>query len=103
MFEDSLIESGGKLKTKRGWTSIVSFAIQMCIIGVMVLIPLIFTEALPKGTTLFMLVLNFFLQDLGMFFDFFVPTVMLLGHVVLHKIYEWWKIAHHPVEAAAHV
>ena len=49
MFEDSLIESGGKLKTKRGWTSIVSFAIQMGIIGVMVLIPLIFTEALPKG------------------------------------------------------
>jgi protein TonB len=56
MFEDSLIESGGKLKTKRGWTSIVSFAIQIGIIGVMVLIPLIFTEALPKGTTLFMLV-----------------------------------------------
>ncbi len=43
MFEDSLIESGGRLKTKRGWTSIVSFAIQMMIIGVMVLIPLIFT------------------------------------------------------------
>jgi protein TonB len=56
MFEDSLIESGGKLKTKRGWTSIVSFAIQIMIVGVMVLIPLIFTEALPKGTTLFMLV-----------------------------------------------
>src|SRR6201998_1896733 len=48
MFEDSLIESGGKLKTKRGWTSIISFAIQIMIIGVMVLIPLIFTEALPK-------------------------------------------------------
>ena len=48
MFEDSLIESGGRLKTKRGWTSIVSFAIQIGIIGVMVLIPLIFTEALPK-------------------------------------------------------
>ena len=56
MFEDSLIESGGKLKTKRGFTSIVSFAIQIMIVGVMVLIPLIFTEALPKGTTLFMLV-----------------------------------------------
>ncbi|MFZ0862405.1 MAG: TonB family protein [Candidatus Sulfotelmatobacter sp.] len=56
MFEDSLIESGGKLKTKRGWTSIISFAIQIGIVGVMVLIPLIFTEALPKGTTLFMLV-----------------------------------------------
>jgi periplasmic protein TonB len=48
MFEDSLIESGGKLKTKRGYTSIVSFAIQIGIIGVMVLVPLIFTEALPK-------------------------------------------------------
>ena len=56
MFEDSLIESGGKLKTKRGFTSIISFVIQIMIVGVMVLIPLIFTEALPKGTTLFMLV-----------------------------------------------
>jgi protein TonB len=48
MFEDSLIESGGRLKTKRGWTSIISFLLQIGIIGVMVLIPLIFTEALPK-------------------------------------------------------
>jgi len=48
MFEDSLIESGGRLKTSRGWTSIVSFAIQIGIICIMVLIPLIFTEALPK-------------------------------------------------------
>jgi periplasmic protein TonB len=48
MFEDSLIESGGKLKTKRGWTSLVSFGIQVAIVGVLVLIPLIFTEALPK-------------------------------------------------------
>src|SRR5438270_507895 len=56
MFEDSLIESGGKLKTKRGWTSIISFALQVMIVGVMILIPLIFTEALPKGTTMFMLV-----------------------------------------------
>jgi protein TonB len=56
MFEDSLIESGGKLKTKRGWTSLLSFTLQVGIIGVMILIPLIFTEALPKGTSLFMLV-----------------------------------------------
>ena len=56
MFEDSLIESGNRLKTKRGWTSIVSFALQMMIIGVMVLIPLIFTEALPKGQMMFLLV-----------------------------------------------
>src|ERR1700758_569676 len=56
MFEDSLIESGGKLKTKRGYTSILSFLIQFMIIGVMVLIPLIFTEALPKTVTLGFLV-----------------------------------------------
>lgn len=48
MFEDSLIESGGKLKTKRGRTSLVAFFIEAMIVGVMVLIPLIFTEALPK-------------------------------------------------------
>src|ERR1700690_1378546 len=48
MFEDSLIESGGRLKTRRGRTSVVAFGIEFMIIGVMVLIPLIFTEALPK-------------------------------------------------------
>jgi periplasmic protein TonB len=48
MFEDSLIESGGKLKTKRGVTSLISFTIQVGIIVVMILIPLIFTEALPR-------------------------------------------------------
>jgi len=56
MFEDSLIESGGKLKTKRGRTSLVAFIIEFMIIGVMVLIPLIFTEALPKGQMMFLLV-----------------------------------------------
>jgi protein TonB len=48
MFEDSLIESGGRLKTKRGWTTTVSFVFQMVLVGVLVLIPLLFTEALPK-------------------------------------------------------
>src|ERR1035438_4427221 len=56
MFEDSLIESGGKLKTKRGRTSAVAFVLEVMIIGVMVLIPLIFTEALPKGQMMFLLV-----------------------------------------------
>ncbi|HUK25710.1 MAG TPA: energy transducer TonB [Terriglobales bacterium] len=48
MFEDSLIESGGKLKTKRGLTTSLSFVLEAVIVGVMVLIPLLFTEALPK-------------------------------------------------------
>jgi len=48
MFEDSLIESGGRLKTKRPVTTVVSFVLQVALIGVLVLIPLLFTEALPK-------------------------------------------------------
>lgn len=56
MFEDSLIESGGRLKTKRGRTTTVAFILEVGIVCVMILIPLIFTEALPRGTTMFMLV-----------------------------------------------
>jgi len=48
MFEDSLIESGRKLKTKRGVTTAISFSLQVALIGVLVLLPLLFTEALPK-------------------------------------------------------
>src|SRR5437868_7239510 len=48
MFEDSLIESGGQLKTKRGATTTISFVLQALLVGVLVLLPLIFTEALPK-------------------------------------------------------
>jgi protein TonB len=56
MFEDSLIESGGKLKTSRGRTTTFSFVLEAIIIGVMVLIPLIFTEALPKAQLMMSLV-----------------------------------------------
>jgi periplasmic protein TonB len=48
MFEDSLLESGGRLKTKRGRTTAVAIVLEILAIIVMVLIPLIFTEALPK-------------------------------------------------------
>src|ERR1700687_2309348 len=48
MFEDSLIESGGRLKTKRGLTAFLSLGFQIDLVGVLVLIPLLFTEALPK-------------------------------------------------------
>lgn len=52
MFEDSLFESAGKLKTKRGGTTTVAFVVQAIIIGVLVLIPLLFTEALPRAMTM---------------------------------------------------
>lgn len=51
MFEDSLLESGGKnskLKRRGPWATLLSFAIQAGLVGVLVLIPLIYTEALPK-------------------------------------------------------
>jgi periplasmic protein TonB len=48
MFEDSLIESGNRLKTKRGATTLLSFVLQMFLLGILVLIPLIYTDALPK-------------------------------------------------------
>jgi len=48
MFEDSLLESGGRLKTKRGRTTTFAIILEIGLIGIMVLLPLIFTEALPK-------------------------------------------------------
>jgi len=51
MFEDSLLESGGrnsKLQRRGPWATLLSFLIQAALIGVLVLIPLIYTDALPK-------------------------------------------------------
>jgi len=48
MFEDSLIESGGRLSTKRGMTTTISFVLQVALVGILILIPLLYTEALPK-------------------------------------------------------
>ena len=52
MFEDSLIESGNRLKTKRGRTTAFAVVLQVGIIIIMILIPLMFTEALPKAMTM---------------------------------------------------
>src|SRR5258706_11791304 len=56
MFEDSLLESGGRLKTKRGRTTTFTIFLEIIAIGIMVLIPLIYTEALPKQMTMTFLV-----------------------------------------------
>ena len=55
MFEDSLIESGKRFKTKPGAT-VLSFTLQIMLMGILVLIPLIYTEALPKGQLMTFLV-----------------------------------------------
>jgi protein TonB len=46
MFEQSLLDERGK--TNKPWTIVVSFLIQCVLIGVAVLIPLIYYDALPK-------------------------------------------------------
>src|SRR5580692_12377071 len=57
MFEDSLIESGNRFKAKRRLsTTILSFLLQVGLIGVLILIPLIYTDALPKGNLMTFLV-----------------------------------------------
>lgn len=48
MFEDSLVESSGQLGRHNLWTSAFSFTTQMLVAGVLVMLPLIYTEALPK-------------------------------------------------------
>lgn len=48
MFEDSLVESGGRLAHRNPWTTAFSFAVQMFAGGVLVLMSLIYTESLPS-------------------------------------------------------
>jgi len=55
MFEDSLMESGGRFKTKRGATTIIAFILEVLFLIVLVLLPLIFTEALPTKQLMTML------------------------------------------------
>jgi periplasmic protein TonB len=46
---DQLIVSGEMQKTNKPWAVTLSAIVQFLILGVMILIPLIYTEALPKG------------------------------------------------------
>jgi len=56
LFEDSLLESKRLLNRRRGWATILSLAIQGVLLCIAVLIPLIYTEALPKQQLLTLLV-----------------------------------------------
>lgn len=49
MFDDLLESTVVKKKTNKGWSVILSGAVQAVILGVLILIPLIYTEALPKA------------------------------------------------------
>jgi CHASE2 domain-containing sensor protein len=44
--------------------------------------------------TFFILILTFFFwQNVGMFFEAFVPTVLLGGHVLCEQVFEWKELA----------
>jgi protein TonB len=48
MFEDSLFDSGAGSRPRKTWPKIASFALEVCAIGVLVLLPFLCTQALPK-------------------------------------------------------
>src|ERR1700681_937505 len=49
MFDDLLESTVVKKKTNKSWTVLVSTIVQATILGILILIPLIYTEALPKA------------------------------------------------------
>lgn len=53
MFEQTFVDGVGK--TNKSWTVTLSFAAEFAVIGIMILIPLIWTEALPKASLVNML------------------------------------------------
>src|SRR5271169_3762561 len=48
MFEDSLFDSGAGSRPRKTWPKLVSFALEAGAIGVLVLLPFLYTQALPK-------------------------------------------------------
>jgi protein TonB len=49
MFDQLVISSAHPVRTHKSWTVTLSIIVQSIIVVVMILIPLIYTEALPKG------------------------------------------------------
>ena len=49
MFEDSLFATNAKPARRRGMATVISFGLQAVILGVLVLVPLIYTDAVPLG------------------------------------------------------
>jgi protein TonB len=50
MFDDLVVSSVNPKRTNASWTMIISTIVQAGLLGILILIPLIYTEALPKET-----------------------------------------------------
>src|SRR5271169_3402934 len=48
MFADSLLDSPWADRSRRGWTTLVSFALQAVGVGGLLLLPLLYTQGLPQ-------------------------------------------------------
>lgn len=48
MFEDSLMESTGAIRTRSRWYAVSSFALQAAVLAALILIPIVYPAALPK-------------------------------------------------------
>jgi len=48
MFADSLLDSNWDNRSHRGWTTLASFAMQTLAVGMLLTLPLIYSEGLPK-------------------------------------------------------
>jgi protein TonB len=48
MFEDALVESSGKLRTHRGWSSGVAAVCNLCVACLLLVLPLLHPASLPK-------------------------------------------------------
>lgn len=73
---------------------------EVCVVWLLAIIalldlPLTTQMAAMLGTTLLILLVSFFLQDLGRFVDFFIPLVIVLCHRAVEKVLEWRTEARH--------
>ena len=48
LFEDSLLETGSRHRRRRTWPTILSFILQCFLVSVLVLVPLWYTDVLPR-------------------------------------------------------
>jgi periplasmic protein TonB len=50
VFEDSLFATNEQRSSQRGLTAVLSFGVQVLVLGVLVLVPLLYTDAIPLGS-----------------------------------------------------
>jgi periplasmic protein TonB len=56
LFEDSLLETNRGSRRRRAWTTLFSLTVQCLLIGVLILVPLLYTQVLPKEQVVTLLV-----------------------------------------------